>query len=186
MPDRIVLSAALALLVGGPARLVLHVLWRIGHGPTVVNEHGVVLGLTNDEWSHLGPLWAVPVAFAVAVVAALHQGGPRVRPRGSPGRPRGRRRRGLDLAVVLAERAGARRWPRLPGGDVVARPCAGTLARRPARRGGRRVGAVRLLAGRHVCGRGDRASVNVDLTDLPVVAQAVTWTALGVALLRRG
>ena len=29
------------------------------------------------------------------------------------------------------------------------------------------------------------ASINVDLTDLPVVAQAVTWTALGVALLRR-
>jgi hypothetical protein len=30
------------------------------------------------------------------------------------------------------------------------------------------------------------ASLNVDLTDLPVVAEAVTWTALGVALLRRG
>ena len=28
-------------------------------------------------------------------------------------------------------------------------------------------------------------SINVDLTDLTVVAQAVTWTALGVALLRR-
>jgi hypothetical protein len=29
------------------------------------------------------------------------------------------------------------------------------------------------------------ATVNLDLTDLPVVAQAVTWTALGAALLRR-
>ena len=29
------------------------------------------------------------------------------------------------------------------------------------------------------------ASVNVDLTDLPVLAGAATWTALGLALLRR-
>jgi hypothetical protein len=29
------------------------------------------------------------------------------------------------------------------------------------------------------------ASINVDLTDVTVVAQAGTWTALGVALLRR-
>jgi hypothetical protein len=28
------------------------------------------------------------------------------------------------------------------------------------------------------------ASVNLDLTDLPVLAQAATWTALGAALLR--
>ena len=74
VPDWMVLSAALALLVCGPARLVLHVLYKIGHGPTVINEHGVVLGLTNDEWSHWGLLVAVPVAFAVAVVAAMHSG----------------------------------------------------------------------------------------------------------------
>ena len=41
--SRIVRTAALALLIGGPASMALHVLWRLGHGPTVVNEHGVVL-----------------------------------------------------------------------------------------------------------------------------------------------
>jgi hypothetical protein len=38
-----------ALLLGGPLALAFHVLYGLGHGPTIVNEHGVVLGLTNDQ-----------------------------------------------------------------------------------------------------------------------------------------
>lgn len=65
---------ALALLVGGPLSLAFHALWRIGHGPTVVNEHGVVLGLTNDQWSHLAGIWAVLVAIGVVAVCRRHGG----------------------------------------------------------------------------------------------------------------
>lgn len=75
-PSRIpvtVRRGAVALLVGGPLSLAFHALWRIGHGPTVVNEHGVVLGLTNDQWSYLGGSWALLVA--VGVVAACRSFG---------------------------------------------------------------------------------------------------------------
>lgn len=65
---------ALALLVGGPLSLVFHVLWKIGHGPTVVNEHGVVLGLTNDQWSYLSVAWTAPVAAGVVAACSVHRG----------------------------------------------------------------------------------------------------------------
>lgn len=70
----LVRRGALALLVGGPLGLVFHVLWKVGHGPTVVNEHGVVLGLTNDQWSHLAAVWTVPVALGVVAACSLHPG----------------------------------------------------------------------------------------------------------------
>lgn len=63
-----------ALLVGGPLSLVFHTLWRVGHGPTVVNEHGVVLGLTNDQWSYFGGIWMALVAVGVVAVCSLHSG----------------------------------------------------------------------------------------------------------------
>ena len=46
----------------------------MGHGQTVVNEHGVVLGLTNDQWSHLGWTWALLLGYGVAAVCARHRG----------------------------------------------------------------------------------------------------------------
>lgn len=64
--------AALALLVGGPLSLAFHVLYSIGHGPTVLNEHGVVLGLTNDQWSRLSPLWMLLVGIGAAAACRLH------------------------------------------------------------------------------------------------------------------
>ena len=70
----LVRRGALALLVGGPLSLVFHVLWKIGHGPTVVNEHGVVLGLTNDQWSYLSVVWTAPVAIGVVAACSLHRG----------------------------------------------------------------------------------------------------------------
>jgi hypothetical protein len=70
----LVLRGALALLIGGPLSLVFHVLWKVGHGPTVVNEHGVVLGLTNDRSSYLSAVWTVPVALGVVAVCSLHRG----------------------------------------------------------------------------------------------------------------
>lgn len=66
---------ASALLVGGPLAMAFHVLWSIGHGPTVVNEHGVVLGLTNDQWSWLSPAWMALVAVGVVTVGRLHTDG---------------------------------------------------------------------------------------------------------------
>ena len=187
MPGRIIRIAALALLVGGPASLALHVLWRIGHGPTVVNEHGVVLGLTNDQWSHLGPLWALSVAFGVAVVTALH-----------PGRTAGAAA-WLTGAGLVGGAAAAWIWPLYSLGALAlgaglacltvtlwrGRVLAHWLAIPPA---------LALAAFAPFVFWPDVmyaveatvASLNVDLTDLPVVAEAVTWTALGVALLRRG
>lgn len=128
---------ALALLAGGTLSLVLHVLWKIGHGPTVVNEHGVALGLANDQWSHLGaPVVALLLAVGVHAVAALHPGrlctvataaGPR-----RPGPERGRR---LDLGPLLAGSAHPVRRAHLLGGDDPAGPLAATLVRgRPADR----------------------------------------------------
>lgn len=70
----LVRAGAVALLVAAPLNLVVHVLWRIGHGPTVVNEHGVVLGLTNDEWSYLGTAWQALLAFGVVAACSLHRG----------------------------------------------------------------------------------------------------------------
>jgi hypothetical protein len=67
-------AGAAALLLGGPLSLVFHALWRIGHGPTVVNEHGIVLGLTNDQWSHLNGIWIVPVALGVVATCLVHRG----------------------------------------------------------------------------------------------------------------
>ncbi len=66
---------AVALLVGGPLSLAFHVLWQLGHGPTIVNEHGVVLGLTNDQWSYLSGAWRAPVAVGVVLACSLY-GGP--------------------------------------------------------------------------------------------------------------
>lgn len=54
-----------ALAVGGAAGLAFHVLYDIGHGPTVVNEHGEVLGLTNDRWSHLSGAALLLLALGV-------------------------------------------------------------------------------------------------------------------------
>ena len=187
VPGRIVRSAALALLVGGPAGLALHALWRIGHGPSVVNEHGVVLGLTNDEWSYLGPLWAVPVAFAVAVVMTLH-----------PGRT-ARAAAWLTGTGLVVGAAAAWIWPLYTLGALAlgaglaclsvtlwrGRVLAPWLAVPPA------VAVVAFVpfviwADAVYAVEATRASFSVDLADLPVVAGAVTWTALGVALLRRG
>ncbi len=70
----LVRRGALALLVGGPLSLVFHVLWKIGHGPTVVNEHGEVLGLTNDQWSYLSVVWTAPVAAGVVAACSVHRG----------------------------------------------------------------------------------------------------------------
>ena len=61
-----------ALVVGGPLALVFHVLYGLGHGPTVVNEHGVVLGLTNDQWSQVAVTWRALVLVGVLAVASLH------------------------------------------------------------------------------------------------------------------
>jgi hypothetical protein len=72
--SRLVRRGALALLIGGPLSLVFHVLWKVGHGTTVVNEHGVVLGLTNDQWSYLSAFWTVPVAVGVVTACSLHRG----------------------------------------------------------------------------------------------------------------
>jgi hypothetical protein len=77
-PTPLLRSGAAALLVGGPLSLVFHALWRIGHGPTVVNEHGVVLGLTNDQWSYLSGAWMALVAVGVVAVCSLHRGRLRV------------------------------------------------------------------------------------------------------------
>ena len=184
-PDRIVLTAALALLVSGPARLALHVLWGLGHGPTIINEHGVVLGLSNDQWSHLGPLFAVPVAFAVAVVAALHTG-------------RTARAAGwLTGAGLAGGAAAAWIWPlyslsALALGAGLACLSA-TLWHGPLARWLAAPPALAVAAWAPFVFWPDAmyavettvASYNVDLTDLTVVAQAVTWTALGAALLRR-
>jgi hypothetical protein len=63
-----------ALLLGGPLGLVFHVLYGLGHGPTVVNEHGVVLGLTNDQWSYVGASSDALVLMGVLAVATLHTG----------------------------------------------------------------------------------------------------------------
>ena len=118
-----------------------------------------MLGLSNDEWSHVGPLLAVPVAFAVAVVAALHTG------------RTARAAAWLTGAGLAGGAAAAWIFPlyslsALALGAGLAclaatlwRGRAGTLARRPAGAGGRRMGAVRLLAGRHVRSRGDRGLV---------------------------
>ena len=65
---------AVALLVGGPLSMLFHVLYGIGHGPTVVNEHGVVLGLTNDQWSYLGGIWMALVGVGVVMTGSLHNG----------------------------------------------------------------------------------------------------------------
>ena len=178
--------AAAALVIGGPASLALHVLWRVGHGTTVVNEHGVVLGLTNDEWSHLGPLWAVPVALAVAVVMGLH-----------PGRT-ARAATWLVGTGLVVGAAAAWIWPlyslgvlalgaglsclslTLWRGRLLPRwlsgpPAVAVLALLPFAIWPDAVYAAEATVG----------SMNVDLTDLPVVAAALTWTTLGVALVRR-
>jgi hypothetical protein len=63
-----------ALLLGGPLALVFHVPYGLGHGPTVVNEHGVVLGLTNDQWSYVGASWRALVLVGVLAVATVHTG----------------------------------------------------------------------------------------------------------------
>lgn len=186
LPPRIVRSAALALLLGGPAGLALHVLWRIGHGPTVVNEHGVVLGLTNDQWSHLGSLWAVPVAFGVAVVMALH-----------PGRTASAAAWLTGAGLVLGA-AAAWIWPLYSLG-ALALGAGLTCLAVTLRRGGVLPCRLAVPAALAVASfvpfvfwpdamyavEATVASVNLDLTDLPVVAQAATWTALGLALLRR-
>ena len=184
VPDWIVLSAALALLVCGPARLVLHVLCKIGHGPTVVNEHGVVLGLTNDEWSHWGLLGAVPVAFAVAVVATLHTG--RTAREAQPAL--------LTGAGLLGGATAAWIWPlyalsALALGAGLA--CLAAMlwpaicwhAGSPSRRRWRSPrGSFVFWPDAMYAAAATVASLNLGLTDLTVVAQAVTWTALGVAL----
>jgi hypothetical protein len=185
LPDWIVLSAALALLVGGPARLVLHVLYKIGHGPTVINEHGVVLGLTNDEWSHLGPLGAVPVAFAVAVVSVLHTG------------QTARAAAWFIGAGLVGGAAAAWIWPlyslsALALGAGLACLTAMLWRGRLLTRWLAIPPALAVAAWAPFVLWSDAmyeaettvASINADLTDLTVVAQAVTWTALGVALLR--
>jgi hypothetical protein len=187
VPQRIIRTAAMALLIGGPASLALHVLWRIGHGPTVVNEHGVVLGLTNDEWSRLGPLWAVPVAFSVAAVMALH-----------PGRI-ARASAWLTGAGLVVSAAAAWIWPLYTLGTLAlgmglaclsvtlwrGRVLARWLAVPPA------IAVVALVpfviwSDAVYAVQATVVSVSVDLADLPVLAGAVTWTVLGVALLRRG
>lgn len=61
-----------ALLLGGPLALAFHVLYGLGHGPTVVNEHGIVLGLTNDQWSQVGVSWRLLVLVGVLAVGSLH------------------------------------------------------------------------------------------------------------------
>ena len=69
---RLVRAGVPALLLAGPLSLAFHVLWSLGHGPTVVNEHGVVLGLTNDQWSRLGVSWRALAVVGVLAVGALH------------------------------------------------------------------------------------------------------------------
>jgi hypothetical protein len=185
VPDRLVGAAALALLVGGPASLALHALWRIGHGPTVVNEHGVVLGLTNDQWRHLGPLWAVPVALGVVVAMSLHSG------------RSGRAAAWLSSAGLVGGAAAAWIWPLYSVSALVlgagllclsltvwrGRVLQRWLAVPPA------IAVTALLPFAlwpdvMYAVETTIATVNLDLTDLPVVAQAVTWTALGAALLQ--
>ena len=186
VPDWMVLSAALALLVCGPARLVLHVLYKIGHGPTVINEHGVVLGLTNDEWSHWGLLGAVPVAFAVAVVAAMHTG------------RTARAAAWLTGAGLVGGAAAAWIFPLYSLGALAlgaglaclavtlwrGRLLARWLAVPPALAVAALVPFVFWADGMYAA-EATVASFNTDLTDLTVVAQVVTWVALGAALLRR-
>jgi hypothetical protein len=185
VPDRVVGGAALALLVGGPSSLALHALWRIGHGPTVVNEHGVVLGLTNDQWSHLGLLWAVPVALGVVVAMSLHSG------------RSARAAAWLSSAGLLGGAAAAWIWPLysvsalvLGAGLVCLALTVGRGRVLPRRLAVPPVLAVAALLPFALwpdvvyAVETTIASVNLDLTDLPVLAQAATWTALGAALLR--
>jgi hypothetical protein len=185
VPDRVVGGAALALLVGGPASLALHALWRIGHGPTVVNEHGVVLGLTNDQWSHLGPLWAVPVALGVVVAMSLQPG------------PSARAAAWLSSAGLVGGAAAAWVWP-LYSVSALALGAGMVCLALTVWRGRvlpRWLAVPPLLAVAALLPfavwpdlmyavETTIASVNLDLTDVPVVAQAGTWTVLGAGLLR--
>jgi hypothetical protein len=53
-PSRTICLGAAALVVGGVFGLIIHVLYGIGHGDTVVNENNEVLGLSSDTWSRVG------------------------------------------------------------------------------------------------------------------------------------
>lgn len=72
------LVGPVGLAAGGALGFVFHVLYQLGHGPTVRNEHGEVLGLTNDTWSHLGLVWIALVALGVLGFTAV-DGGRRMR-----------------------------------------------------------------------------------------------------------
>ena len=145
-----------------------------------------MLGLTNDEWSHFGLLGAVPIAFAVAVVAALHTGrtaraaawltgvgliGGAAAAWIFPLYSLSALALGAGLACLAAMLWRSHllaRWLAVP-------PALAVAASVPFMFWSDAMYAAETTV----------ASLNVDLTDLTVVAQAVTWTALGVALLRR-
>ena len=146
-----------------------------------------MLGLTNDEWSHLGPLWAVPVACAVAVLMTLHAGWTARATAWLTGT-------GLVVGAAAAWifPLFSLGWLALAAGlaclcrDAVARPSAGTLVAVPP--------ALAVVAFVPFVFWSDTvyaveatvASTSVNLADVPVLALVFTWTALGVALLRRG
>jgi hypothetical protein len=60
--------AALALILGGIADMVVHVLYGIGHGRTVVNENKEVLGLTNDTWARVGAVGTTMLVLGLVVI----------------------------------------------------------------------------------------------------------------------
>jgi hypothetical protein len=106
-PTRSIRVGSVALVVGGVLSVAFQALWKVGHGPTVENEHGVVLGLTNDQWSYLSGVWMLLVAVGVVVVCRLH---------------RGRAARAAAVLVVTGLAAGALSawiWPLYSLGAVV-------------------------------------------------------------------
>ena len=176
---------AVALLVGGPLSLLLHVLWRVGHGPTVVNEHGVVLGLTNDQWSHLGWVWSASVAFGVMGICALHAG------------RLARTARAVVVAGLALGAASAWLWPLYSVGALVLHAGLACLAVVLARgevlpRTATVLPALSVLVFLPVTVvpesmlAGDALPLSLQGQDVLAALTAAAWTLLGVVLLRTG
>jgi hypothetical protein len=173
---------AAALLLGGPLILAFHVLYGIGHGPTVVNQHGVVLGLTNDQWSRLSPLWMLLVAFGAAAVCRLH---------------RARLVQGVLVTGLALHALSAWVWSLYAVGMVVLFTGTALLGVLVLRRGMLpRWSAAGLLAcvaaflplvvapGAFLSWTWTVLSVAVEAEDVLAVTTAAAWTLLGVGLAR--
>jgi hypothetical protein len=85
---------AASFVAGGVLAMIIHVLYGIGHGRTVVNENKEVLGLTNDTWSRVGVIGTALLIMGLVVLR-----------RTDPSRPM--RRATAVLVVGLVLRAAA-------------------------------------------------------------------------------